>query len=78
MRVQRNINKHISMEGNMTMNEFYMFENIKRGLLMLTFVLFALSGCHMMEGAGIDVQQAGRALESSAEGDACCYHRHPH
>ena len=61
----------------------YNFINKKIFLFIALTLPFGLCGCNTMEGAGADIQQAGRALEKSAEchkecPPACpqCGHKH--
>lgn len=66
----------------------YMFKSKKDNLVkklssyaILFFPLIFLSGCNTMEGAGTDIQHAGKALERSADNHKphchpcpCCCH----
>lgn len=51
--------------------------NIIKNLLLCAILFFPLnflSGCHTMEGAGTDIQHAGKALERSADNHKSHYH----
>lgn len=72
------LKKEKIMRNNISQNG-----NSNRAVFLITLLFpFMLCGCHTMEGAGTDIQQAGRVLEQSAEKHkdccahcSCCHHQ---
>ena len=44
-----------------------MLRKITGTVVVLVMCMWALSGCHTMQGAGEDIQSGGRALERAAD-----------
>jgi len=42
-------------------------KNVKFSVLAITSLTLLLGGCNTIEGAGVDIQKAGKSIENSAE-----------